>query len=56
VKPLWSVRMSAKQRWGLLLIFAMGLLVCMAGVLRSYYLQVYYDSVDELCMYHAAHG
>jgi predicted ferric reductase len=48
-EPLWNLRLPAKQRVGLSLLFAMSLLVCLAGALRLYYLEAFYDSVDELC-------
>lgn len=51
MKPLLVVQMPAKQRCGLLSLLALSLLPCIAGVLRLYYIEVYYDSVDELCKY-----
>lgn len=47
-KPLWSLRLPLKQR---IVLFSMGLLVCVAGVLRMYYFEVFYQSYDTLCEY-----
>ncbi|KAH7080465.1 hypothetical protein BKA63DRAFT_244406 [Paraphoma chrysanthemicola] len=47
-KPLWSLHLPVKQRLGLIFLFSVGLLVCVAGVLRMYYLEVYFNSYDTL--------
>lgn len=49
-KPLWSLHLPVKQRLGLIFLFSVGLLVCVAGVLRMYYLEVFFDSYDTHCM------
>jgi hypothetical protein len=49
IKPLWSLRLPVKQRIGLIFLFSVGLLVCVVGVLRMYYLEVYFSSYDTLC-------
>ncbi|KAF2463195.1 uncharacterized protein BDR25DRAFT_298502 [Lindgomyces ingoldianus] len=45
-KPLWSLHLPLKQRIGLISIFAVGCTVCVAGICRMYYLEVYFDSFD----------
>lgn len=50
-KPLWSLQLPLKQRIGLILIFAVGATVCVAGSLRIYFLERYFTSYDLLCMY-----
>lgn len=50
-KPLWSLHLPVKQRLGLIFLFSVGLLVCVAGVLRMYYLEVFFDSYDTHCMF-----
>ncbi|KAL5114678.1 hypothetical protein ACEQ8H_007411 [Pleosporales sp. CAS-2024a] len=45
-KPLWSLRLPVKQRLGLIFLFSIGLLVCIAGVLRMYFLDQYFKSTD----------
>lgn len=50
-KPLWSLHLPVKQRLGLIFLFSVGLLVCVAGVLRMYYLVVFFSSYDTLCKY-----
>ncbi|KAF2650645.1 hypothetical protein K491DRAFT_125383 [Lophiostoma macrostomum CBS 122681] len=47
-KPLWSLQLPLKQRLGLICIFSVGTLVCVAGALRMYYLEVYFSSYDPL--------
>ncbi|KAF2120488.1 hypothetical protein BDV96DRAFT_267591 [Lophiotrema nucula] len=47
-KPLWSLQLPLKQRLGLILIFAVGCTVCVAGICRMYYLEVYFNSFDLL--------
>lgn len=51
VKPLLVIRMPIRQRWGLMPLLALSLLPCIAGLLRLYYVKVFYDSVDELCKF-----
>ena len=48
-KPLWSLQLPIKQKLGLIFLFSVGLLVCVAGILRMYYLEVYFKSHDNLC-------
>lgn len=49
MKPLIAVKMPTKQRWGMVLLLAISLLPCIAGMLRLYYVELFYDSVDGLC-------
>ncbi|KAF2866789.1 hypothetical protein BDV95DRAFT_598677 [Massariosphaeria phaeospora] len=51
-RELWSLQLPLKQRVGLIVIFAVGSIVCVAGICRMYYLKVYFDSNDLL--WHAA--
>ncbi|KZM18462.1 hypothetical protein ST47_g10383 [Ascochyta rabiei] len=48
MKPLLILQTPAKQRWGLVVLLLMSLPPCIAGLLRLYYVQAFYDSVDEL--------
>jgi hypothetical protein len=52
MKPLWSLRLPVKQRLGLIFLFSVGLLVCVVGVLRMYYLEVFFGSYDTHCKLH----
>ncbi|KAH3918558.1 hypothetical protein HBI56_135090 [Parastagonospora nodorum] len=45
-KPLWSLHLPIKQRLGLICLFSIGLFVCIAGVLRMYYLEKFFTSFD----------
>ncbi|KAF2019062.1 hypothetical protein BU24DRAFT_111794 [Aaosphaeria arxii CBS 175.79] len=47
-KPLWSLHLPMKQRISLIMIFAVGCTVCIAGICRMYYLEQYFDSYDLL--------
>ncbi|KAF2031946.1 hypothetical protein EK21DRAFT_61952 [Setomelanomma holmii] len=47
-KPLWGLHLPVKQRLGLIFMFSVGLLVCVAGVLRMYYLEIFFESYDTL--------
>ncbi|CAO2650584.1 Nn.00g018760.m01.CDS01 [Neocucurbitaria sp. VM-36] len=47
-KPLWSLQLPLKQRLGLIFLFSVGLVVCIAGILRMYFLEVYFRSYDAL--------
>ncbi|KAF2839760.1 hypothetical protein M501DRAFT_904272, partial [Patellaria atrata CBS 101060] len=47
-KPLWRVQLPLKQRIGLLGVFCMGCIVCIAGVCRMYYLEEYFKTYDGL--------
>jgi hypothetical protein len=48
-KPLWSLHLPIKQRLGLICLFSIGLFVCIAGVLRMYYLEKFFTSFDPRC-------
>ncbi|KAF3043475.1 hypothetical protein E8E12_009259 [Didymella heteroderae] len=48
MRPLLVIRMPAKQRWGLMSLLAISLLPCIAGLLRLYYVEMFYSSVDEM--------
>jgi hypothetical protein len=44
---LWHVRLPLTQRIGLLALFGLGLFVCVAGILRTYYIYyVVYETFD----------
>ncbi|KAF3000230.1 hypothetical protein E8E13_007476 [Curvularia kusanoi] len=47
VKPLLALHMPTKQRLGLLLLLSVGLLPCIAGLLRLYYLIALSNDIDE---------
>jgi hypothetical protein len=48
-KDLAAVQISLKQRVMLISMFSMGIVICVAGVLRLYYCYVYINSYDILC-------
>ncbi|RMZ69085.1 integral membrane [Pyrenophora seminiperda CCB06] len=45
-KPLWSLQLPIRQRLGLIGLFSVGLCVCITGILRMYYLKVFFESYD----------
>ncbi|KAJ1323237.1 hypothetical protein MN608_11383 [Microdochium nivale] len=38
IKPLWKLQLPAQQRVGLVTLFSMGVIICIVGILRIYYL------------------
>ncbi|KAH7304486.1 hypothetical protein BKA65DRAFT_521341 [Rhexocercosporidium sp. MPI-PUGE-AT-0058] len=44
---LWKVRVSRKRRLGLIFLFAVGFIVCVAGVARIYTFQYFFSSNDH---------
>ncbi|KAF1930936.1 uncharacterized protein M421DRAFT_362575 [Didymella exigua CBS 183.55] len=48
INPLLVRKMPTRQRYGLVSLLAVSLLPCTAGLLRLYYVEVFYNSVDEL--------
>jgi len=48
-KPLWSLHLPIKQRVGLICLFSIGLFVCIAGILRIYYLEKFFATFDHRC-------
>jgi hypothetical protein len=49
MKPLWNLRLPVTQKLGLIFVFSIGLVVCIAGVMRMYYINVFFDSYDTHC-------
>jgi hypothetical protein len=49
MKPLWRLRLPLKQKLGLMFLFSVGLVVCIAGVLRMYYIDMFFGSYDTHC-------
>ncbi|KAF2498106.1 hypothetical protein BU16DRAFT_445842, partial [Lophium mytilinum] len=45
-RSLWSIQLPVKQRLGLILVFAVGIIVCVAGICRMWYFLVYLNSKD----------
>ena len=53
VLPMFSfskLQMPRKQRLGLMFVFGLGLVVCVAGIVRIWYITVYFKSYDVSCM------
>ncbi|OJD36415.1 uncharacterized protein BKCO1_11000147 [Diplodia corticola] len=46
VKTLWSIRLPLLQRISLVVAFGIGCFVCLAGVVRAWYMEVYFQSND----------
>jgi len=46
VRTLYGVRLPKQQRLGLIFVFSIGVIVCVAGVFRLWYLTVYFKSYD----------
>lgn len=46
VKTLWSIRLPLLQRISLVVAFGIGCFVCLAGVVRAWYMEVYFQSDD----------
>ncbi|KAF2838723.1 hypothetical protein M501DRAFT_934971, partial [Patellaria atrata CBS 101060] len=45
-RTLWKVQLSPKQRIGLVLTFACGSIIYVAGIMRMWYFEVYLESPD----------
>jgi hypothetical protein len=54
-KPLWGLYLPVKQRHGLIFLFSVGLLVCVAGVPRMYYLELFFSLPTILIVGHCSH-
>lgn len=50
MKMLWGVRRPQKEKIALMVVFAMGIFVCLAGIIRLWALQKTSVSVDSSCM------
>ncbi|KAH7024927.1 uncharacterized protein B0I36DRAFT_250614 [Microdochium trichocladiopsis] len=48
VRPLWKLQLPSQQRFGLVALFSVGLVVCVVGILRIYYLSQLMASADFL--------
>ncbi|EOD46609.1 integral membrane protein [Neofusicoccum parvum] len=46
VKTLWQIQLPLLHRVSLVIAFGIGCLVCIAGVLRAWYMEVYFNSAD----------
>lgn len=46
IRDLWKVRLPFKQRIGLIIMFTIGVLVCVAGICRICYLTIFFNSYD----------
>jgi hypothetical protein len=51
-KDLASVQISVRQRVTLITMFCLGVIICIAGVCRVWYISIYISSWDFLCTYH----
>ncbi|OCK83484.1 hypothetical protein K432DRAFT_290959, partial [Lepidopterella palustris CBS 459.81] len=45
-RSLWQIQLPLKQRLGLIAVFASGCIVCVAGIVRLWYIQVVFTSSD----------
>ncbi|OCK91609.1 uncharacterized protein K441DRAFT_688848 [Cenococcum geophilum 1.58] len=45
-RALWNIQLPVKQRVGLILVFAVGCIVCVAGICRMWYFEAYLNSHD----------
>ncbi|KAF2501020.1 hypothetical protein BU16DRAFT_555526 [Lophium mytilinum] len=45
-KMLWNIQLPTKQKWGVIAVFASGCIVCIAGIVRLWYIQVVFTSDD----------
>ncbi|KAF2430786.1 hypothetical protein EJ08DRAFT_696998 [Tothia fuscella] len=45
-RTLSGIRLPPAQRFGLIFVFSIGVIICIAGVFRIWYLTVYFDSYD----------
>jgi hypothetical protein len=50
-KDLASVQISLRQRITLITMFSLGVIICIAGVFRVWYVSIYIKSWDYLCTY-----
>lgn len=46
---LWNVQLPVKQRIQLIIIFSMGCIVCIGGICRMWYIEVYFSTYDSFC-------
>ncbi|KAF2503195.1 hypothetical protein BU16DRAFT_448722 [Lophium mytilinum] len=46
IRDLWLVQIPMKQRLGLILMFGFGVIVCIAGICRVWFMSVYYSTYD----------
>lgn len=52
---LIQVQVSIKQRVTLITMFSLGVLICVAGICRVWYVSVFASSSDVLCKYQSLH-
>ncbi|KAE9986453.1 hypothetical protein EG328_005679 [Venturia inaequalis] len=45
-RTLWGMRLPAQQKFGLVFVFSIGVIVCIAGVVRLWYLTYYFKNYD----------
>jgi hypothetical protein len=48
-KDLASVQISVRQRITLITMFCLGVIICIAGLFRVWYISIYIPSWDFLC-------
>ncbi|KXJ87329.1 hypothetical protein Micbo1qcDRAFT_99711, partial [Microdochium bolleyi] len=48
IRPLWALQLPTQQRLGLVALFSMGLIVCVVGIMRIYYLSQVFVGGDTL--------
>ncbi|KAK6517610.1 hypothetical protein TWF281_004259 [Arthrobotrys megalospora] len=46
IREVWGIQLPKKQRIGLILVFALGSVVCIAGIVRIYYLWVVFSPTN----------
>ncbi|KAF2753153.1 hypothetical protein EJ05DRAFT_227068 [Pseudovirgaria hyperparasitica] len=47
-RTLWHVQLPTRQRVGLLCVFCLGSIVCIAGIVRMWYIASFYQTDDQL--------
>ncbi|OCK75112.1 hypothetical protein K432DRAFT_429625 [Lepidopterella palustris CBS 459.81] len=45
-RTLWTIQLPLKERMGLVFIFAVGCIVCVAGICRIWYFHIFFSSYD----------
>jgi hypothetical protein len=43
---LWDIQLPVKKRLGLILVFSLGVVVCICGIIRIVYYPIFYGSKD----------
>ncbi|KAK6510297.1 hypothetical protein TWF481_005014 [Arthrobotrys musiformis] len=46
IREVWGIQLPKKQRLGLILVFALGSIVCIAGIIRIYYIWIVFSPTN----------